>query len=282
MAAWMIDALRHRRAAPPLAAAGSARWSYLASYCLTEPGAGSDAAALATRARARRRRLRAERREAVHLRRRRPRPLRGDGANRRRRARAASRPSWSRRIRPASRFGANEKKMGWNAQPTRAGDLRGRARAGRQPARCGGRRLQDRHGRARRRADQYRRLLARRRAGRRWTRPLAYMSERKAFGKRARSTSRRCSSALADMATELEAPRSLLWRAAAALDAKAPEATQLCAMAKRFATDAGFEVANAALQLHGGYGYLPTTASRRSCATCASTRSSRARTRSCA
>jgi hypothetical protein len=60
----------------------------------------------------------------------------------------------------------------------------------------------------------------------------------------------------ADMATELEAARSLLWRAAAALDAKDPEATRLCAMAKRVATDAGFAVANDALQLHGGYGYL--------------------------
>ncbi|MGH6958162.1 MAG: acyl-CoA dehydrogenase family protein, partial [Caulobacteraceae bacterium] len=58
------------------------------------------------------------------------------------------------------------------------------------------------------------------------------------------------------MAIELEAARSLLWRAAAALDAKRPDATRLCAMAKRFATDAAFAVANEALQLHGGYGYL--------------------------
>jgi len=61
---------------------------------------------------------------------------------------------------------------------------------------------------------------------------------------------------LADMATELEAARTLLWRAAAALDAKSPDATRLCAMAKRFATDAGFSVANDALQMFGGYGYL--------------------------
>jgi alkylation response protein AidB-like acyl-CoA dehydrogenase len=58
------------------------------------------------------------------------------------------------------------------------------------------------------------------------------------------------------MATELEAARTFLWRAASALDAKAPDATRLCAMAKRFVTDVGFEVANQALQLHGGYGYL--------------------------
>ena len=61
---------------------------------------------------------------------------------------------------------------------------------------------------------------------------------------------------LADMAIELEAARTFLWRAAAALDAKSPDATRLCAMAKRFATDTGFDVANSALQLHGGYVYL--------------------------
>jgi alkylation response protein AidB-like acyl-CoA dehydrogenase len=58
------------------------------------------------------------------------------------------------------------------------------------------------------------------------------------------------------MATELEAARLMVRSAARALDAGHPEATKLCAMAKRFATDAGFEVANEALQLHGGYGYL--------------------------
>ncbi len=58
------------------------------------------------------------------------------------------------------------------------------------------------------------------------------------------------------MATQLEAARALLWRAASALDSHLDEATTLCAMAKRVATDAGFAVANDALQLHGGYGYL--------------------------
>lgn len=60
---------------------------------------------------------------------------------------------------------------------------------------------------------------------------------------------------LADMATELEAARLLLHRAAAMLDAGHPEATVQCAMAKRLATDVGFRVCNDALQLHGGYGY---------------------------
>jgi hypothetical protein len=61
---------------------------------------------------------------------------------------------------------------------------------------------------------------------------------------------------LADMATELEAARLMVRRGAAAMDSGSPDATRLCAMAKRFATDAGFEIANQALQLHGGYGYL--------------------------
>jgi alkylation response protein AidB-like acyl-CoA dehydrogenase len=58
------------------------------------------------------------------------------------------------------------------------------------------------------------------------------------------------------MATELEAARLMVRNAADALDKRLPDATKLCAMAKRFATDVGFEVANQALQLHGGYGYL--------------------------
>ena len=58
------------------------------------------------------------------------------------------------------------------------------------------------------------------------------------------------------MATELEAARLMVHRAAALLDAKQPDATVFCAMAKRFATDAGFAICNDALQLHGGYGYL--------------------------
>jgi len=84
---------------------------------------------------------------------------------------------------------------------------------------------------------------------------LAYMKERKAFGKRL-DEFQALQFRLADMATHLETARALLWRAAAALDAKDAQATVLCAMAKRVATDAGFAVANDALQLHGGYGYL--------------------------
>src|SRR3546814_13946582 len=58
------------------------------------------------------------------------------------------------------------------------------------------------------------------------------------------------------MATELDAARLMVWRAAQALDSNAPDKTQHCAMAKRFAIDAGFKICNEALQLHGGYGYI--------------------------
>jgi alkylation response protein AidB-like acyl-CoA dehydrogenase len=86
-------------------------------------------------------------------------------------------------------------------------------------------------------------------------RAVAYMGGRSAFGRHLKEF-QALQFRVADMATELEAARTFLWRAASALDVKAPEATKLCAMAKRFATDIGFDVANQALQLHGGYGYL--------------------------
>ena len=83
----------------------------------------------------------------------------------------------------------------------------------------------------------------------------AYLESRKQFG-RALKEFQGLQWRLADMATELDAAQLMVRRAAHALDNRHPKATQYCAMAKRFATDAGFEVANQALQLHGGYGYL--------------------------
>ena len=83
----------------------------------------------------------------------------------------------------------------------------------------------------------------------------AHLHARRQFGKSLASF-QALQFKLADMAIELEAARTFLWRAAAALDAKTPDASKLCAMAKRVATDTGFEVANQALQIHGGYGYL--------------------------
>ena len=84
------------------------------------------------------------------------------------------------------------------------------------------------------------------------------------------------------METELQAARVLLYTAASKLDRKAPDAGKWSAMAKRFVTDAGFNVANDALQLLAAMAICTITASRSWCATCASTRSSKAPTRSCA
>jgi alkylation response protein AidB-like acyl-CoA dehydrogenase len=83
----------------------------------------------------------------------------------------------------------------------------------------------------------------------------AYMGERHAFGNRL-AEFQALQFRLADMATDLEMAETFLWRAAAALEAKTPNATMLCAMAKRSVTDMSFHVADQALQLLGGYGYL--------------------------
>jgi alkylation response protein AidB-like acyl-CoA dehydrogenase len=88
-----------------------------------------------------------------------------------------------------------------------------------------------------------------------WQAARDYLLERRQFGQRLADFPA-LQFKLADMATELDAARLMLWRAAASLDAGLSEATMQCAMAKRLATDAGFHVANEALQLHGGYGYL--------------------------
>jgi alkylation response protein AidB-like acyl-CoA dehydrogenase len=151
-------------------------------------------------------------------------------------------------------FGAEEKKMGWNAQPTRQVILDG----ARVPV-------------ANRLGEEgigFKIAMAGLDGGRlnigacslggaqaALDRSLAYARDRKAFGQRI-ADFQSLQFTLADMATELEGARTFIWRAAAALDAKALDATKLCAMAKRIATDTGFEVANRALQIHGGYGYL--------------------------
>jgi len=82
-----------------------------------------------------------------------------------------------------------------------------------------------------------------------------YLGERRQFGKQL-GEFQALRFRFADMATELAAARLMVHRAARALDDGDPDATLHCAMAKRFATDAGFHIANEALQLHGGYGYL--------------------------
>jgi len=151
-------------------------------------------------------------------------------------------------------FGANEKKMGWHTQPTRqvimedvrvpATQLLGQEGMGFRIAMTGldGGRLNIGAcslGGAQSALDK----------------ACAYVKERQAFGKRLEEF-QALQFRLADMEIHLEAARTLLWRAAAALDAHDPQATRLCASAKKFATDTGFNVANDALQLHGGYGYL--------------------------
>jgi alkylation response protein AidB-like acyl-CoA dehydrogenase len=151
-------------------------------------------------------------------------------------------------------FGRLEDKMGWNAQPTRPVMLEG----ARIPV---GNRLGDE-------GFGFKIALAGLDGGRvnigacslggaqaAFDKSVSYTAERIAFGAPIAAL-QTVQFQLADMATDLEAARCLLWRAASALDAGEPSATQLCAMAKRFATDAGLAVADRALQLHGGYGYL--------------------------
>lgn len=151
-------------------------------------------------------------------------------------------------------FGPSEKKMGWNAQATRqvilddvrlpADNLLGIEGSGFTIAMSA---LDG--GRLNIAACSLGGAKAAMKAAR------AYMNERVAFGKRL-AEFQSLQFRLADMATELEVAQTFLWRAASALDTKETNATTLCAMAKRFVTDAGFNVANEALQLFGGYGYL--------------------------
>src|SRR6185437_12993500 len=252
MASWMIDRFGdeplRQRYLPRLT-----RMDLIASYCLTEPGSGSDAASLKISAR----------RDGddyvlsgtkafisgagtsdlyVVMAR-----TGGDGAG-------GISAIVVEKDTPGLTFGAQEKKLGWKSQPTamvhfdnvrvptinRIGD----EGAGFRFAMMGldGGRLNIA-------------ACALGGAGQAFETAQAYLTERKQFG-RPLSQFQALQFKLADMATELEAARLMVRRAAAALDAGDPAATRLCAMAKRFATDAAFDVANQALQLHGGYGYL--------------------------
>jgi alkylation response protein AidB-like acyl-CoA dehydrogenase len=151
-------------------------------------------------------------------------------------------------------FGANEKKMGWNAQATAivnldqvrvpATQLIGAEGSGfsiAMSALNGGRLsiAASSLGAAQAALDK----------------AVAYMKERKAFGK-SLADFQALQFKIADMETELQAARIFLYQAAWKLDQNAPDARKFCAMAKRLVTDAGFRVANEALQIHGGYGYL--------------------------
>ncbi|MBP9232209.1 MAG: isobutyryl-CoA dehydrogenase [Phenylobacterium sp.] len=252
MVSWMIDRfgsdeLRHRYL-PRLTS-----MELIASYCLTEPGSGSDAAALAT----------AARKDGDHY------VLTGSkafisgaGTSDIYLVMARTGPPGAKgvsafvveRDQPGVSFGAQERKMGWNAQPTAQVNLDGVRVA--EANRLGGE------------GEGFRFAMAGLDGGRvniascslggaqlALDRAREYLLTRKQFGQ-ALADFQALQFRLADMATELDAARLMVRRAAAALDGGDPKATQYCAMAKRFATDAGFEVANQALQLHGGYGYL--------------------------
>ena len=252
MVAGLIDAFgseeQRRQWLPKLCA-----MDLLASYCLSEPGAGSDAAALATRA---------TRDGGNYVLKGQKQFISGAGASDLYLVMARSGGEGPSGISaflvpgdtPGLSFGANERKMGWNAQPTRAvmfEDARVLA-ANRLGAEGAGFKI------ALAGLDGGRLNIAACSLGGAQSaldKTLAYMSNRKAFGRRL-DEFQALQFRLADMATQLEASRALLWQAAAALDRKDVNATRLSAMAKRFVTDACFEVANQALQLHGGYGYL--------------------------
>ncbi len=252
MACWMIDHFGSR--------AQRAKWlpdlmsmAHFASYCLTESNAGSDAAALRTRAvrdgddyvlNGSKAFISGGAKSDVYVC-----MVRtgGDGAG-------GVSCIVVEKDTPGLSFGKQERKMGWNSQPTAAvifDDCRVPV-ANRIGAEGEGFKIAMRGldgGRLNIAACSVGGARACLEAAR------AYMLERKQFGKRL-AEFQALQFRLADMATELEAARLMVHGAALRLDAGAPDATVFCAMAKRFATDAGFKVANEALQLHGGYGYL--------------------------
>ncbi|MET7505209.1 acyl-CoA dehydrogenase family protein [Streptomyces microflavus] len=252
MVAWMVDRygteVQRGRYLPELCT-----MEQLGSYCLTEPGAGSDAAALRTRAV----------RDGDHY------VLTGtkqfiSGAGATHLYIVLARTGADgpggisaflvERDDPGLSFGADEKKMGWNAQPTRqvlldgvcipADRLLGAEGEGFRIAMNGlnGGRL----GIAACSLGGAQSAL---------DRSLTHLADREAFGGRLLDA-QALQFRLADMATELAAARALVRQAAEALDRRVGGAPELCAMAKRFATDTGYSVADRALQLHGGYGYL--------------------------
>ena len=227
----------------------------LASYCLTEPGAGSDAASLKTRAElvgneyiingAKAFISGAGATDVLVLMAR-----TGDAQSGASGISAFAVPAHAEGI----SYGKKEEKMGWNSQPTRvinfdnvripANHLLGREGEGFKIAMKG--------------LDGGRINIATCSIGAAQgalTHAQQYMQERKQFGKPIASF-QALQFKLADMATELVAARQMVRLAASKLDAGARDASTYCAMAKRFATDVGFNVCNEALQIHGGYGYL--------------------------
>ena len=225
----------------------------IASYCLTEPGAGSDAAAITTKAVADGDGWRLTGVKQF---------ISGGGASDLYLVMARSGGAGAKGISAfliekgtaGVSFGANERKMGWNCQPTRQvvmEDVRVPA-----SARLGAE------------GDGFKIAMAGLDGGRlnisacslggaqaALDKAIGYASERKAFGQRL-DAFQSVQFRLADMATELEVARTFLYRAAASLDRGEPQARKLSAMAKRFVTDTCSHIANEAMQVLGGYGYL--------------------------
>jgi hypothetical protein len=224
------------------------------SYCLTEPGSGSDAAALKTRAQ--------DTGDGAYLVNGTKAFISGGGISDLYVTMVRTGADSPRGISclvaekgmPGLSFGAPENKMGWNSQPTAQvifDDVRvphenrlGQEGEGFRFAMMGldGGRIN---------------IAACSLGGARacLEAAKAYVQERRAFGSTL-SEFQALQFKLADMATELEAARLMVHRAAVALDNRAPDATMRCAMAKRYATDACFRIVDEALQLHGGYGYI--------------------------
>ncbi len=252
MATWMVTAFARPEIVgewgPPLT-----RGARLASYCLTEPNAGSDAASLRTSAR----------RDGDHY------VINGSkafisGAGATDalvvmvRTGGEGAAGISALLVPANapgvRYGRKEDKMGWNSQPTRTiafDDVRIPA-AYLLGAEGDGFRI------AMKGLDGGRINIATCSIGAAQAALAAarlYMGERRQFG-RPIGEFQALQFKLADMVTELVAARQMVRLAAAKVDAGAPDANVYCAMAKRFATDVGFQVCNEALQIHGGYGYI--------------------------
>ena len=225
----------------------------LASYCLTEPGAGSDAASLKTRAELVGDEYVINGSKAF---------ISGAGSTDVLVLMARTGDAGAGGISafavpadaPGISYGKKEHKMGWNSQPTRtisfdnvrvpANHLLGQEGEGFKIAMKG--------------LDGGRINIATCSVGAAQgalAQAQQYMQDRKQFGKSIASF-QALQFKLADMATELVAARQMVRLAASKLDAGARDASTYCAMAKRFATDAGFTVVNEALQLHGGYGYI--------------------------
>ena len=252
MVAWMIDAYGagelRERLLPDLCSMAK-----FASYCLTEPDSGSDAASLKTRA---------VREDDTYVLDGNKAFISGGGRSDVYIVMARTGEGGPGGIScflvengtPGLSFGAKEKKLGWHSQPTAMVILEGCRIpvANRIGAEGQGFKI------AMRALDGGRLNIAACSLGGAQfclDRTVTYMKERKQFGTRL-ADFQALGFRIADYATAIEAARLMLHRAAAALDLGDPNATRLAAMAKRLATDTGFDVVNGCLQLHGGYGYL--------------------------